>query len=248
MQHSKIEWLKDATGNLGYSINPVKGLCPEACEFCYARRMYKRFKWPEYLRLDPICAESLFNIKKPSKIFIGSTMELFGEWIRPEWMQFIFRTVKTFPEHTFIFLTKKPENLQKWSPFPDNCWIGATTHTAWSYDEAIEHLQHIEAPLKFLSFEPLCDRIDIHSKQLEKAGIKWVILGQETPISKKVHLPWQWFSEVVEAADNATPHIPVFLKNNLSGLLPAQPPFMVIPPISLRQAVKQNLLRQEFPQ
>lgn len=238
MAKTKIDWCN-------YSINPVKGLCPEGCEFCYARRMYRRFKWDPTLRYDVKCFNDLFGAA-PGRIFIGSTMELFGPWIQENWMENIWANVSNHPAHTFIFLTKKPENLQRWSPFPNNCWVGATTHTAWSYDDAIENLKHVEAKLKFLSFEPLCDRIDIHSKQLERAGIRWVILGRETPISNKVHLPWQWFSEVVEAADNA--HIPVFLKNNLAKLLPAGPPFMVIPPILLRQAVKQNLLRQEFPQ
>ena len=52
MSKSRIEWLRDPiTGKQGFSINPVKGLCPVACkdndgkEYCYARRMYKRFKW-----------------------------------------------------------------------------------------------------------------------------------------------------------------------------------------------------------
>lgn len=234
MSKTKIDWCN-------YSINPVKGLCPEGCEFCYARRMYRRFKWDPALRYDVKCFNDLFGAA-PGRVFVGSTMELFGPWIQQNWMENIWANVSNHPAFTFIFLTKRPENLQRWSPFPDNCWVGATTHTAWSYDQAIEHLQHVEARLKFLSFEPLCDRIDIHSKQLERAGIRWVILGRETPISNKVHLPWQWFSEVVEAADNATPHIPVFLKRNLRSILPLPAKiFCSIHPSGVRG------LRQEFP-
>ena len=38
MQKSKIEWCD-------YVANPVKGVCQDQCPYCYAKRMYKRFKW-----------------------------------------------------------------------------------------------------------------------------------------------------------------------------------------------------------
>jgi len=129
MQHSKIEWLRDpTTGKLGFSINPVKGLCPMACKdnqgksYCYARRMYERFKWNPTIRFD-----WEFNPpKKPSKIFVGSTMELFGKWIPDSWLRNIFNFCSQWSEHTFIFLTKQPQNLIKWSPFPENVWLGVS--------------------------------------------------------------------------------------------------------------------------
>ena len=34
-----------------YTLNPVKGLCPMACPYCYARAMYKRFKWNPKIRI-----------------------------------------------------------------------------------------------------------------------------------------------------------------------------------------------------
>ena len=45
MKKTDIEWCD-------YSINPVKGLCPVGCEYCFARRLYKRFKWNPEIRLD----------------------------------------------------------------------------------------------------------------------------------------------------------------------------------------------------
>jgi protein gp37 len=79
MQKSKIEWTD-------YTINPVKGLCPVACSYCYARRMYKRFKWDETIRM----LEKPFGDKfyKPGdRVFVGSTMDLFGDWIKPDWLK-----------------------------------------------------------------------------------------------------------------------------------------------------------------
>ena len=41
MNKSKIEWTD-------YSWNPIKGLCPVGCWYCYAKKMYKRFGWEDY--------------------------------------------------------------------------------------------------------------------------------------------------------------------------------------------------------
>ena len=208
---SKIEWCD-------YTINPVKGLCPMVCPYCYARRMYKRFKWNPNIRADWQETGKLPN--KPSRIFVGSTMELFGEWIKPEWMEEIFKMVKRYPQHTFIFLTKQPQNLIKWSPFPDNCWVGVS----WIGDDESRPLRHIvdiKAPVKFISFEPLLEfchwwTSDLLQQSFIKAGINWVIIGAQTPYSKKTAPRIEWVKEIVDAADKAK--IPVFLKNNLIKL------------------------------
>ena len=120
MSKTKIEWCD-------YTINPVKGLCPMACPYCYARAMYKRFKWPAEISFNDKCLYGL--PEKPMRIFVGSTMELFGPWVKDNWLQHIFQTCALYPQHTFIFLTKQPEVMAKWFPNRDdggldNCWPG----------------------------------------------------------------------------------------------------------------------------
>lgn len=210
MGKSKIEWCD-------YTINPVKGLCPMMCSYCYARRMYKRFKWDEELALAPWWSNQLYTLNKPSKIFIGSTMELFGDWIKPEWMHNIMSTVKVYPQHTFIFLTKQPQNLIKWS-FPDNCWVGVSATKILQYYHAMDGLSKIEAKLKFLSFEPLLESIGTPGPKFLD-GISWVIIGAQTPYSKKTTPRLEWVKDIVDAADKAG--IPVFLKDNLHPLFAA---------------------------
>ncbi len=163
MSKTKIEWLRNTDGSSGYTINPVKGLCPMDCKdnqgksYCYARKMYKRFNWNPEIRFDAYWFEKLPS--KPSKIFVGSTMELFGDWNK--WMGGILLVCKNFPQHTFIFLTKQPQNLAKWSPFPENIHIGVSITNQTQYDEALFYLKDIDAKVKFLSFEPLLEHIDI---------------------------------------------------------------------------------------
>lgn len=239
MSRTKIDWAD-------FSINPVKGLCPVACEYCYARRMYKRFKWPERIEFQYAhFRKSVSTIKKPSKIFVGSTMELFGEWIMDRWLADIFNVARLYPRHTFIFLTKKPENLQTWSPFPDNCWIGASVTNMQMLDAADLAMQEVEANVKFLSFEPLLDHIGgplrFPLSERFKAW-QWLIIGQQTPIRAAAAPQVEWIREIVEAADKAK--VPVFLKDNLSKLLqPIQGGLFVA-----KDVMKSDCwLRQEFP-
>ena len=221
---SKIEWLRNPDGTQGYSINPVKGKCPVDCKdnrgksYCYARRLYDRFKWNPEIRLDTDCFLPFLTTirKKPCKIFVGSTMELFGEWVEPEWMNFIFERVKMLSEHTFIMLTKRPENLINWSPFPKNCWVGVSATNLIQYHKAMDGLKNVQAAIRFLSFEPLLESVGMPGTDFLK-GIDWVIIGQVTPVSGKTAPKIEWVREIVEAADKAG--IPIFIKDNLETIM-----------------------------
>ena len=212
MNKSKIEWLDG-----GYSINPVKGWCPNPdCplgEDCYARSLYRRFKWNPEIRF---VKEKILMPTEPSKIFVGSTMELFGDWIKPEWLKSIFGAVKCHSEHTFIFLTKKPENLARWSPFPRNCWIGVSVCNDEMFDRAMMefHTGDIQASVQFISFEPLLSEISKnHYLPLRlKDTVNWIILGGRS-VAHKFYPPEPWIQEIEDAADKAG--IPVFEKQNL---------------------------------
>ena len=234
--------VKKSIGWADFTLNPVKGLCPNSdCPLfpdrCYARRMYKRFKWEPGLRFYPIKDDDL--PKKPSRIFVGSTMELFGEWVDAFWMDSIFKSVKDNPQHTFIFLTKRPENLVKWSSFPDNCWVGVSVTANGDMTKAFYGLSQIKAAKTFISFEPLLGDIGIKDhRPFKSAWLSWVIIGQLTPIKRDIQPKIEWVSEIVEAADKAG--IPVFLKYNLVGLLPIENPFY-------KNDGSGWAIRQEFP-
>jgi len=235
---TKIEWCD-------YTINPVKGLCPMACPYCYARRMYKRFKWnPEIRYTDPgFTIAELLAVKKPSKIFWGSTMELFWGW--PEiWMRDTFTIIKQFPQHTHIFLTKRPENLP--IEFPENCWVGVSATDYPSFSEACNQLYPVEARVKFISFEPLLDLngwgVSNIYEWFHRVRIDWVIIGQQTPVKQATMPKIEWVAAIVEAASKAG--IPIFLKNNLESLIHHEWQDNVYAKLLRTRSGK---LRQEFP-
>ena len=206
MNKTKIPWAD-------YTINPVKGLCPMACPYCYARKMHKRFKWNPEIRYDDWVWQKGGHISRGSKVFVGSTMELFGDWVKPEWLRLIFEYCEACTAHTFIFLTKQPQNLIKWSPFPDNCWVGVSAIDNEMSFNASCNLILVEAKVKFISFEPLLGRIGpaVFSLLLEK--INWVIIGSQTQPTR--HPPREWVDEIITAADKAK--IPVFVKEPMAS-------------------------------
>ena len=204
MSKSKIEWCD-------YAINPVKGLCPVACSYCYARRMYKRFKWAEKVTWWPPAWDLVDTLKQPSRIFVGSTFELFHESLPENWMEYNLLSAKKYPQHTFIFLTKRPENLAKWSPFPSNVWVGVSATNQQMYDQALLGLFRINAKVRFVSLEPLLEKIALHLP--DKLILDWLIIGQQTPVSLKTMPRLGWVEGIVAVADKAS--IPVFLKDNL---------------------------------
>jgi len=186
--------------------NPITG-CLHNCPYCYARTIanrYRRSFKPEFhahLLDDPI------KRKKPTKIFCGSTADNFGDWVPSEWMNAVLDIVRQCPQHTFQFLTKAPQNLAQYNPWPSNCWVGASATDQQMMDKALKTLTQCDAPIKFVSAEPLLSLIDADLSPLD-----WIIIGAQT--GKNAHQPDQWWTlKLIHYAAKA--RIPIFHKDNL---------------------------------
>ncbi len=189
MNKTKIEWVKNPDGTPGYSWNPITG-CLNGCEYCYARKLantrlkdrylantniagdqspykenvlghlndpfYPRF-WPERLKdLSPMP-------HKARGVFVCDMSDLFGTGIPESWTSEILGQIKrrsTIADR-FYLLTKQPQNLIKFSPFPQNTYVGVSVTNQVQYENAVKYLARIKAPIKFLSMEPLLERIDL---------------------------------------------------------------------------------------
>ena len=173
---------KSAIEYLDYVWNFESG-CTKGCSHCYAKKIATRFPdhYPNGFEptLYPEAFCSPMRLKKPSIIGVGYMGDLFDDAIDPAakveapmpsgqfsvsmslkgWIE---TTIKECPQHRFLFLTKQPQNLAKWSPFPDNCWVGVSVTNQAMHNEAIVALDAIEARIKYISYEPLLERIDIN--------------------------------------------------------------------------------------
>jgi protein gp37 len=98
---------------------------------------------------------------KPKGIFVCDMSDLFGVGIPESWTRQVMDIIKACPWHRFYLLTKQPQNLIKWSPFPENVYIGVTATNQRQYDDALKYLKEVKAKVKFLSFEPLLEHIEV---------------------------------------------------------------------------------------
>lgn len=119
---SKIEWT-EATWN-------VLGGCKEVspgCRNCYAKGMAHRFSkpgawgegltqiskggvmWSGKVRLRPEMLRTPLSWRRPRKIFVCSTSDLFHPDVPLYYVAAVFGIMAMCPQHTFQVLTKRPE-------------------------------------------------------------------------------------------------------------------------------------------
>jgi len=178
---------------------------------------YPRLYEPFYPRWWPERLEQIRKHKKSAGIFLDDMSDWMGDYWPEEWTEQELQVMRDCPQHRFYTLTKQPQNLAKWSPFPDNCWVGVTATSTRMFVEAMDNLLHVEAKVEYISLEPLLEW-DIDPYILEKdftaQQLDWLIIGAQTKPYKPPKL--EWVQEIVEAADSAG--VAVFIKNNLQNL------------------------------
>jgi protein gp37 len=158
---TKIEWTD-------YVWNPVRG-CLHNCPYCYGKRIDRRFGDGSFTpTFHPERLQEPLKVKKPSRIFVGSMADLFGNWgwfdgeteIHPgDIIDAILNIAKQCPQHTFIFLTKNPKGMQGFD-FPDNCWCGTSAENQEKYNERKPELLKVNCRTLFISYEPALGPID----------------------------------------------------------------------------------------
>lgn len=211
MNPTKIEWVRNPDGSRGYSWNPIKGVCKGGCGYCYARKIYRRFKWDPRIRFDHNLVPSL--IEKPSGFFVCSTHELFGDWIPVVWQVAILDNIrKLWARHRFYILTKQPQNIPYFD-VSNNIWFGVTVNKGEDWPRLVI-LESIQASMKFISFEPLFDDV-MENHRIYLDTFDWVIIGAQTNPFKRPKI--EWVEHIISEADSCG--IPVFLKNNLTPLM-----------------------------
>jgi protein gp37 len=127
--------------------------------------------------------------KKPQTIFVNSMSDLFHKDVPEEFILKVFNVMNNAPWHTFQILTKRAERLAKVSDrlvWGKNIWMGVSVENA-DYICRIDNLRKTKAKVKFISFEPLIDKI----KMVNLQGVDWVIVGGESG-PKARHMSPMW--------------------------------------------------------
>ena len=196
MNKTKIEWTNQ-------TWNPVTG-CLKGCAYCYARKIAFRFYGDFQPRFFPERLGQPLELKVPSKIFVCSMGEMFGDWVPAAWQKQILNVITDASWHIFQILTKQPQNLAKYS-YPENLWLGLSVDKQDAVD-GLRQLLATDARVKFASFEPLLEEINTNLD-----GLHWIIIGAQTNPDKQPEE--KWVKNLVVEAERC--NIPVFMKKNL---------------------------------
>ena len=117
------------------------------------------------------------------------------------------------PRHTFLILTKRPEEL--FSPWPANVHVGVSASTVEELNQRWPHLLKVDCGLRWISLEPWNDDILADGPAISPSP-GWVVIGRWS--GKRPLRP-----EVVESAQSIVRAcralgVPVFVKDNLRYL------------------------------
>jgi protein gp37 len=137
-----------------------------------------------------------FRFKKPTRFFVNSMGDLFHSSVPFEWLEQVWNVMGDCPEHTFMTLTKRPKRMLEWFdtgrvPTLGNLWVGITAENQKAWDDRMTFLAETPGAVKFVSFEPLLEAIDMHGGWLPN----WAIVGAETGPHKRPCRP-EWIDSL----------------------------------------------------
>ncbi len=225
MNRTKIEYLD-------FTWNPTVGCSGLDCavrQNCWAKKQAKRKKhvcqdcydFKPHYHWERI--RQPLKVKKPSRIGVGFMGDMYDSGFGISMLQQIFSVMEEASQHTFLSLTKQSANMKvfltNWQTVPENVWIGVSVNREQDLYR-IEDLKEIDAPVKFVSFEPLYE--DLSDADL--SGIDWVVIGAQTRPTK--YPSYDWVLSLLQKK------IPVWLKNNLKPILGTDNPCQELPKLS----------------
>lgn len=207
---SKIEWTH-------HTWNPWWGCArvSPGCEHCYAeafakrtghsvwgvkneRRHFGESVWSKPLAWDKAAATA----KERHRVFCASMADVFED--RSDLVADrarVFDLIERTPNLDWLLLTKRPHNMNDMAPtswrtgWPPNVWAGTTVEDQKRRGR-IADLRNVPARVRFLSCEPLLERVDLGGL-LE--GIHWVIVGGESGGGAR-RFDTCWADAIIDAA------------------------------------------------
>lgn len=192
MKTTKIEWT-DKTWN------PITGCSKisQGCANCYAEAMSHRLKSMRIkkyangfdLTLHEECLTEPLSWKQPHTIFVCSMSDLFHKDVPFSFIDKVIDIIYRTPQHRYQLLTKRADRMAEYfltHNVPQNVWLGVTVE-ANSSKPRIDSLRVLDAPIRFLSCEPLIEDLG----ELDLNNIDWVIVGGESgPFGRPMKEEW----------------------------------------------------------
>lgn len=89
-----------------HTSNPIKGLCPHECDYCYMKNIFRHYHSDETLRLDEY--ELKVNYGKNKFIFIVNGTDTFANAVHTEWILQVYDKCLQHPDNKYLFQSKYP--------------------------------------------------------------------------------------------------------------------------------------------
>lgn len=184
----------------------------------------------DVIRLHMDRLEEPLHWRAPQHVFVNSMSDLFHEEIPDEFILRVFATMQACPHLKFQILTKRAERMSSFinhaedevcragenlaaengwchahedGPWPlKNVWLGVSVENQRFADERIPVLLETPAALRFISAEPLLDKIDLRTwlkawtedeapMEWRHPSLNWVICGGESgPGARPMDRDW----------------------------------------------------------
>ena len=186
--NSAIEWTT-------HTWNPWMGChkVSQGCKNCYMFREQKQYgNDPNVVRRSKTKFNEPLKWSESARVFTCSWSDWFIEEADP-WRDEAWEIIRTTPHLTYQILTKRPENILErlpidWGDGWSNVWLGVSAEDQENADKRVNQLWGLPARVKFVSAEPLLDRIDF---SWAFGFIDWVIVGGESgPGSRPMDIGW----------------------------------------------------------
>ncbi len=180
---TKIAWC-DEVWNVVVGCSKVSA----GCQNCFAERMAVRLagmgqqnyqavltptddgathKWNGKTVFVESALGKPLHWRKPRTIFVVSMGDLFHETVPFEWIDEVMMRITLSQQHTYMLLTKRPQRMQEYfrrfyaeTAVYRSIHIGVTVENQKAADERILPLLKTPAAKRFISFEPLLEKID----------------------------------------------------------------------------------------
>jgi protein gp37 len=185
------------------------------------RRFFGPAHWREPRKWNADAARA----GRRDKVFCGSMCDVFEDRRDLDATRFgLWSLIEETPHLDWQLLTKRPENIvgmlpREWAHgLPPNVWVGTTVEDRKRALERIPELLKVPAVVRFLSVEPLLERVDLHSPAIEAecteghGVVDWVIVGGESDQPGHPARPCalEWIEDVIGQCKAA--QVPVFVK------------------------------------
>jgi protein gp37 len=183
-----------------------------ACDHCYAEALDKRYtpqgqathfgphavrrrtgpgNWNQPLKWNHQAGED--GVRR--RIFTASMADFFDNAVDPAWRRDAWDVIRECRNLDWQIVSKRMQNAPNmlppdWGAGWDHVWLGTTVENQVEANRRIPALGRVPAKLRFLSCEPMLERID-PSELLPIWPIDWVICGGESgPGARPMRMAW----------------------------------------------------------